>query len=98
MAMDTEFKAEDIKAASNLSVTLRRLAEVLGILQLDPNEFLKGTVDDSFVQNIEEKIRLRNEARAQKNWAEADRIRDELLNQGIVLEDSAGETVWKKVQ
>jgi cysteinyl-tRNA synthetase len=46
-------------------------------------------------KDIEEKIRLRKEARDQKNWAHADTIRGELLKVDIVLEDRTDETVWK---
>jgi cysteinyl-tRNA synthetase len=46
-------------------------------------------------KDIEEKIRLRKEARDQKNWAHADTIRGELLEADIVLEDRTDETVWK---
>ena len=41
-------------------------------------------------------MRQREEARAAKQWAEADRIRDELLERGIVLEDTPSGTVWRQ--
>ena len=41
-------------------------------------------------------IQQRLDARAEKNWAEADRLRDELQSQGIVLEDGAGGTTWRR--
>jgi cysteinyl-tRNA synthetase len=44
---------------------------------------------------IEQLIAERSEARRRKDWAEADRLRDQLLAQGIVLEDGAGGTVWR---
>jgi cysteinyl-tRNA synthetase len=44
---------------------------------------------------VEALILQRNQARATKNWAEADRIRDELASMSIVLEDGAGGTTWK---
>jgi cysteinyl-tRNA synthetase len=43
-------------------------------------------------------IRERNEARANKDWAEADRIRDELKAKSIVLEDGSAGTSWKRAQ
>ena len=45
---------------------------------------------------IEELVRQRLEARKSRNWSEADRIRDELLRQGIVLEDGAQGTAWRR--
>ena len=44
---------------------------------------------------IEEKIDLRNKARENKNYNEADRIRDELLDKGVLIEDKDGKTLWK---
>ena len=41
------------------------------------------------------KINLRNEARINKNYDEADKIRDELLDKGVLIEDKDGKTVWK---
>jgi cysteinyl-tRNA synthetase len=45
---------------------------------------------------IEALIQQRLDARSNKNWAEADRIRDVLSDQGIVLEDAAGKTTWRR--
>ena len=52
---------------------------------------------DDLAAEIEAKIAARQEARKAKNWAEADRIRDELKAQGIVLEDTPQGVKWKKV-
>ncbi len=41
------------------------------------------------------KINKRNEARVNKNYQEADKIRDELLDKGVLIEDKDGKTVWK---
>jgi len=45
---------------------------------------------------IEALIKQRTEARASKNWAESDRIRDELAEGGVVLEDGPGGTTWRR--
>ncbi|MGD8965405.1 MAG: cysteine--tRNA ligase, partial [Gammaproteobacteria bacterium] len=45
---------------------------------------------------IERLIVARKEARGRKDWAEADRIRDELAQAGVILEDGAGETTWRR--
>ena len=52
----------------------------------------KATISES---EINSKIDLRNKARANKNYSEADRIRDELLNKGVLIEDKDGKTLWK---
>jgi cysteinyl-tRNA synthetase len=55
----------------------------------------KAEADAELVQWIEEQIAARREARIRRDFAESDRIRDELKSRGVVLEDSAGETRWK---
>jgi len=46
-------------------------------------------------EQVEEWITQRNQARKEKNWREADRIRQELHDNGIVIEDTPGGTLWK---
>lgn len=77
---------------------LKKLGNVLGILQQDPQVFLKGDKGDIDANYVESLIEARNKARSEKNWAEADRIRQELTKMSIVLEDSAGKTTWKIVK
>ena len=68
-------------------------AALLGLAQGAPRAWLQGG-DDAGA--IEAAITARLAARAAKNWAEADRIRAELVAQGVVLEDSAAGTTWKR--
>ncbi len=89
-------KAEDIAVAAALGARLRELGAVLGILQQDPDAFLKGIEADEEVAEIERLIAERNQARADKNWAAADAARNRLTEMGIVLEDSAGKTSWRR--
>ena len=58
------------------------------------NEFKKNRVSitESEIENL---LSLRNKARKNKNYKEADRIRDELLDKGILIEDKDGKTLWK---
>jgi cysteinyl-tRNA synthetase len=76
---------------------LRELGDVLGVLQLEADDFLRagaeGKVDAAEVEGL---IQARLQARADKNWAESDRIRDQLTAMGVVLEDSKGRRpgVW----
>ncbi len=85
--------------AADLIATLRELADVLGVLQTDPDAYFKagaeqadGVSDDE----IEALINERWTARQEKNWAESDRIRDLLAEQGIVLDDSREGTTWRR--
>ena len=84
-----------------LAAVLRELGGVLGLLQADPEEFLKGAplaAEEALsVEQIEALIQRRREARKHKQWAEADRIRNELKEQGIVLEDGVGGTTWRRI-
>ncbi|MDA9152882.1 cysteine--tRNA ligase [Candidatus Pelagibacter sp.] len=69
----------------------------IGLLQETKEEWLdykKGKIDISETE-IENKIELRNKARADKNYAEADNIRDYLLDKGVLIEDKGGKTIWK---
>jgi cysteinyl-tRNA synthetase len=90
--------AEDLDAAQAYAGVLVRLGGLLGVLQADPEAWLTGAVSDDALdaQTIEAMIAQRNAARAEKNWAEADRIRDELKAQGVIIEDAAGVTSWRR--
>ncbi|MFN4275257.1 MAG: cysteine--tRNA ligase [Ferrovibrio sp.] len=69
---------------------------LLGLLQQNPAAWLKGEVKaDIDVAEIEALIEARKAARGRKDWAESDRIRDELAARGILLEDKAGQTSWR---
>ena len=89
-------KEEDASQAGQLAFILKKLGEILGIAQQDPESFLQGEQDDNEVAEIEALILQRNQARADKNWALADEARDKLTAMGVVLEDSAGKTTWRK--
>jgi cysteinyl-tRNA synthetase len=81
-----------------LARQLKGLGGVLGLLQRDPQGFLQGKSDgDGPTEEwILAKIAEREAARKRKNWAAADRIRRELLDRGIVLEDKGGKTAWRR--
>jgi cysteinyl-tRNA synthetase len=75
--------------------TLKELSGVLGLLQDDPKTFFQfgATLSD---EEIDQQIALRNRARDEKDFQTADKIRDSLLEQGIILDDSSEGTTWKK--
>jgi cysteinyl-tRNA synthetase len=90
---------DDLEKTRSLAGTLKSLGEILGILQDDPDTFLKGgSYSDGLSENeIEQLISQRIAAKQNKDWATADQIRDQLKTQGIVLEDSPGGTTsWRR--
>jgi cysteinyl-tRNA synthetase len=109
-------RAESEARAASLGAELRRLGGVLGLLQDDPDEFLKGKGHahlDAAVEiptfegratgsallgdaAIEALIQQRADARKARNFAKADRIRDELAEKGVVLEDGPRGTTWRR--
>ena len=91
-----KLKAEDPAKANGLAVRLKTLAGVLGLLEQDPESFLKGEANADEAVEIEALIAKRNEAKAAKNWAVADEVRDKLKAMNIVLEDTPNGTTWRK--
>ncbi len=79
---------------------LRGLAGIVGLLQREPNSYLQSSPALEVVSgntfDVDALIVLRNEAKKAKNFAEADRIRKELAEVGIVLEDSSQGTIWRR--
>ena len=67
---------------------------ILGLLRTDPDAWFQGHMDDT--TEIEALIDARNAARANRDFSEADRIRDDLAERGITLEDGAGGTKWRR--
>jgi cysteinyl-tRNA synthetase len=77
---------------------LRALGACLGILQGEPKAFLRAGATGLDESEIALQIAARAAAKAAKNYAEADRIRQDLLARGIVLKDSAAGTTWEAAQ
>jgi len=88
-------KQDDADAAAGLSALLISLGSVLGVLQLPADEFLRQGSENIDTVYIEELIARRNTARADKDWAMADQIRDELQVLKVILEDKDGVTSWR---
>jgi cysteinyl-tRNA synthetase len=90
-------KSEGAAEAPSLAARLRELGGVLGLLEQDPQAFFQGGAEtDSEVAEIEALIKARNDARAAKDWPAADAARNRLTEMGIVLEDGAQGTSWRR--
>jgi cysteinyl-tRNA synthetase len=77
------------------AVQLKALGKVLGLLQRAPDDFLRGATSDDTAR-IDALIAERAAAKKARDFATADRIRAELTAEGIVLEDGAGGTTWRR--
>jgi cysteinyl-tRNA synthetase len=108
-AMDDDFSTPeavavlfDMASELNRSPDVRMAAQfkalggVLGLLQQDPNAYLKAGsgVDAQIIENL---VAERAQAKAARNFARADSIRQELLDQGVVLKDGATGTTWERL-
>ena len=93
-----KLRYEEQEQTEKLGYELRRLGGLLGLLQTDPEVFLQASQsqDGLSVEEIEHLIAARQTARAQRDWKEADRIRDQLKAQGILLEDNAQGSTWRR--
>ncbi len=82
--------------SAELARQLKGLGGVLGLLQREPLEFLRGGEGEDDAARIEGLIDQRTAAKKARNFADADRIRAELAAQGVVLEDSPSGTTWRR--
>ncbi len=92
-------RQNDASRATVLAATLKTLGGRLGLLQDEPEHYLQGGAGESSgltSEEIEKLVGARAAARARKDWGEADRIRDYLLEHGIVLEDGPDGTTWRR--
>ena len=89
-------KTHDAGEKARLKGELLGGGDLLGILQQDPEVWFRGETDAADTVEIEALIAQREAARAARDFAGADRIRDDLARRGIVLEDGAGGTIWRR--
>jgi len=86
---------QSLSAVAGCAVALRNLGRLLGMFASEP--VAKGKSDGSLTEQLMALlIRLRTDARKNKNFALADGIRDELIKIGVTLEDRSGGTAWRQ--
>jgi cysteinyl-tRNA synthetase len=99
-ALNTAVKEENAAQAAVYYSTLRHLTNILGLVQHNVDEFLKSDIGQEALglseEQIEDLIQQRKDAKKDKNFARADEIRQSLLDQGVVLEDTRQGTVWRR--
>lgn len=90
-------KTESPDVVKILANTLKHLGEVLGLLKQEPEVFLHNQIDGNEAEfnEIEVLVAARDEARRNKDWATADKLRQELTSKGVSLEDAAEGTKWR---
>ena len=88
-------KTDNPNEACKLAAVLKGLGNILGCLQDEPQAFLQSDsgIDAAEVEGL---IAQRNQARADKDWGAADAARDALTALGVIIEDSANGTTWRK--
>ena len=89
---------KDLAKAADLGTLLKKLGSVLGLLEQEPEKYLQGAqgAESSLdTAKIEALISARQEARKARDWALADKARDELAAMGVVIEDGPQGTTWR---
>ncbi|MGE8558757.1 MAG: cysteine--tRNA ligase [Acinetobacter sp.] len=93
-------KDENAEQAALYYSTLRHLTDILGLVQYNVDDFLKSDIGQEALglseQQIEDLIQQRKDAKKAKEFAKADEIRQSLLDQGVVLEDTRQGTIWRR--
>lgn len=93
-------KEDKAEQAAILYATLSHLTNILGLVHHNVDEFLKSDIGQDALglteEQIEDLIQQRQDAKKDKNFARADEIRQSLLDQGVVLEDTRQGTVWRR--
>ena len=92
-------RTTDLESANRLAQETRQLGSIIGLLEQDPDAFLKsGTVQQQGLtaEAVDALIQQRQEAKHSRNWSEADRIREVLKEAHVILEDGPQGTTWRR--
>ncbi len=92
------FKKTHPEKAAQYSATLKYWGSFLGILQQEPAGFLQSFVSADRQKEIQVLVAAREEARKQREYAKADSIRQQLLAEGVLLEDTPEGTLWRQAE
>ena len=99
-ALNSAVKEEQAEQAAVYYATLRHLTNILGLVQHNVEDFLKSDIGQEALglteEQIEDLIQQRQDAKKAKEFAKADEIRQSLLDQGVVLEDTRQGTIWRR--
>ncbi|WP_407306873.1 cysteine--tRNA ligase [Acinetobacter sp.] len=99
-ALNSAVKEENAEQAAVYYATLRHLTNILGLVQHNVDDFLKSDIGQEALgltaEQIEDLIQQRKDAKKTKEFAKADEIRQSLLDQGVVLEDTRQGTIWRR--
>ena len=98
LRLETE---EERAQAFGLALCLQELGAILGLLHSHPIDFLQGEADAGqglTAEQIDAHIEARQSAKAARDFALADQIRKDLLDAGVVLEDSKSGTTWRRAE
>jgi len=98
--LNRALKEENAEQAKVFYSTLRHLTNILGLVQHNVDDFLRSDIGQEALglseSEIEELIQQRVDAKKAKDFTKADSIRQNLLNQGVVLEDTRQGTLWRR--
>ncbi len=98
--LNRERESNHTQGAAELAAILKYLGGAIGILQSEPDTYLRGRpqglTDGLSDEFIAQQIQARLDARARKDYGAADAIRDELAASGVILEDQGGTTSWRR--
>jgi cysteinyl-tRNA synthetase len=87
---------KDKALKQKINSNIKYVSELLGVGKKDAYQYFQIGVDEKTKEKIESLIKKRNEAKKEKNYEKADKIRDEILNLGVQIQDTQNGTLWEK--